>query len=338
MNGYLTKDYREIAANFVERELQLLSEQGYFGNVTTMRLVYKGGMKDYHDLLRNSLRFANISCFAFRPSRVFKDAHINVAITTGIKDPHNEGKIKTSNLIHFTEDNREDRFKNITYEKVEGLILNENGINTEIVGQGPYLPKVGESIKRSILEKLRDKSEIIMGDMFSKKDSTEYSIYRREGVLYWINQMLEKLYDAREVKPMYFKDELYQKTAFLILNSSLYYMYWHTYGNFHHHNWTHIKAFPYPKDEFLEANKEQIIDMADELWAKMKDHFNLIRKGRGDFHMSPLKPMVDEIDELLADYYELSENELEYIKNYLTDIGDKTGRCHHNNQNQQLEV
>jgi len=61
-------------------------------------------------------------------------------------------------------------------------------------------------------------------------------VWRREGAGYWINPMMEELYEAREVEPVFFNSELEQKTAFLVLNSSLYYVYWMTYGNQHHHN------------------------------------------------------------------------------------------------------
>lgn len=49
-------------------------------------------------------------------------------------------------------------------------------------------------------------------------------MWRREGVLYWINPTLEELYSAREIQPMYFQSEMQQKAAFLVLNLSLYYI------------------------------------------------------------------------------------------------------------------
>jgi len=42
--------------------------------------------------------------------------------------------------------------------------------------------------------------------------------------------------------------------------------------------------------------------------------------------MRPLKPLIDNVDDLLADIYGLSDDELEYVQNYITDLGENSGR------------
>jgi len=78
--------------------------------------------------------------------------------------------------------------------------------------------------------------------------------------------MLEELYKAREVEPFYFDSKLEQKTAFLVLNSSLYHVYWMTYGNQHHHNWTQLSAFPWPDESRIADREAEIRSIADALW------------------------------------------------------------------------
>jgi hypothetical protein len=125
---------------------------------------------------------------------------------------------------------------------------------------------------------------------------------------------------------MFYETELERDAAFIVLNSSLFYTYWLTYGNFHHLNWTHIKAFPFPKQESLNEHEEEITELADELWEEMEDHFYPERGRTGEFEMSPVKPVVDRVDDLLQDVYDLSDEEVEFVQNYLTDCGPGMGR------------
>jgi hypothetical protein len=89
----LTHTYRmagaDIAAPFVERQLHLLAEDGRFGNVTTLKLAYKAEMEEIQDVLRGALDTATMSCFGKRPSKVFENAEVRVAIITGREGQRN---------------------------------------------------------------------------------------------------------------------------------------------------------------------------------------------------------------------------------------------------------
>jgi len=324
ISHFETGDISEVSAPFVERQVQLLSEEGYFGNITTLRLIYQASYSDFHDFLRNSFDPAQIACFGFRPSRVFDNAHVRVSIITGQKADASEGRLLTSDLLLFNDDNRQQRFDNIVYSDTDGLLVAD-----KIGEEGGILPKIGPEIKHTILTKLKDQSGTVFQDEYTKDKPSgdKYTVWRREGVLYWINPMMEELYSAREVQPMYFESELKQNTAFLILNSSLYYIYWLTYGNQHHHNWSQLRAFPFPDDKVLEKNSEEIHALAETVWERMKGTFTQSRDSRGDFHMTSLRPLIDEVDELVADFYDLTDEEETYTKEYLTDLGEKSGRA-----------
>lgn len=152
-----------------------------------------------------------------------------------------------------------------------------------------------------------------------------YPVYRREGVRYYINPMREELYEAREVKPMFFDSELERDVGFLVPSSSLFYAYWITYGNTHHLNWTQIAAFPFPDDDVLEANEERIHDLADELWEGMVECFDASAGVSGEFHTSRLKPLIDEADELIGEVYGLSNDDVTYLQSYKTNLGGTSG-------------
>lgn len=324
---YLTGSINDVSAPFVERQLQLLDDEGYFGNVTTLRLIYQSSLGEFHDLLRENLDSARVACFGFRPSRVFENAHVRVAIITGGKVNESEEDIHTSDLVLFNNDNREQKFETIEYGSAEGLYLRDKigGDGTN----GPVLPKVGDETKRSILTTLKDASGTVFRNKYERDepDGDSYVIYKRRGVLYWINPMLEELYSSTLVDPFWYSDKLERDTTFLVLNSSLYILYWYTYGNQHTHEWLQMRAFPYPDEEKVEENAEEIHELAETLWERMKGTFSKSRENRGDFFMGTLRPLIDDVDALIGELYDLSDEQVEYTQNYLTDLGENSGRA-----------
>lgn len=326
---FLTGSINDVSAPFVERQLQLTADDGYFGNITTLRLIYQSSLGEFHDLLRSNLDPAEVACFGFRPSRVFENAHVRVAIITGGMADESEEDIHTSDLVCFNDDNRQQTFENITYGSAEGLYLRD-----KIGGEGtngPVLPKVGDETKRDILLSLKNSSDTVFRDKYLRdepdSDSDSYVVYKRRGVLYWINPMLEELYSSTLVDPIWYENKLERDVSFLILNSSLYVLYWYTYGNQHTHEWLQMGAFPYPDEEKIQEYSDEIQELAQTLWARMKGTFSKSRENRGDFFMGTLRPIIDDVDALIGELYDLSDEEIEYTQNYLTEFGNNSGRA-----------
>jgi hypothetical protein len=261
---FLTASVNDVSAPFVERQLQLTADDGYFGNITTLRLIYQSSLDEFHDLLRGNLHPARVACFGFRPSRVFENAHVRVALITGGKADDDSDGILTSDLLLFNENTREEVMGSIEYGETDGLILRDKIDGDE---GSAILPKVGGDVKREVLCSLRDHSDVVFGDKFQRDEPEDeaYKLYKRRGVLYWINPMLEKLYEGSEVIPVWFETKLERDVAFLAMNSSLYFIYWHTYSNQHHHNWSHMRPFPFPNDEDISQHTDEIEELASTL-------------------------------------------------------------------------
>ena len=126
---------------------------------------------------------------------------------------------------------------------------------------------------------------------------------------------------------MYFDSELEQRTAFLALNSSLYFVYWMVYGNQHHHNWTQVSAFPWPDEAAVEEFSETIVHISDILWDRMRGTFEDTHDSHGEFSMGTLRPIIDDVDALMGELYDLTDEQVAYTQNYLTDLGENSGRA-----------
>lgn len=317
----LTSTFRtageDIVAPFVERQIQFLEEDGYFGNVTTLKIAYKASMEEIQDILREKLDRPRVGCFAKRPSKVFPGAEVRVGIITGRRNSsEEESEILTTDFIRFDNDlDREDRFQNLEYENASKYPLKKDGI----AGDGSHvaLAKVGNETIRSILSKLRDEESLI--GQRELDEETDHVIWRREGGDYFVNPMLEELYDAREVKPFYFESELEARAAFLAVSSSVFYLYWCCYGDMFHLNLSEVRAFPLPKKDRLDEYEDDILDIADRLWSMMEDGFDSSNDEFRNYEMQ--KPIIEEADVVIGELFGLSDEEIEYVQNYHSEYG-----------------
>lgn len=317
-DGYSAGSVNDVIAPFVERQSQILGEGGYIGNVLALLIAYQTNADPIRDVIRNSFVDAEIACFTRRPSQVFAGSQARTGILTGRKsDDADEEDVRTSRFIRFTDEDRGEAFRNVEYESTAGFTLGEKiGSNGD-----KSLPKIGEPEIKSILGKLKARSSIVFRDKLSRDESdrTPHVVWRSYHPSYFVNPFLEDLYppgeQSRDFKPMYFDSERDRKAAFLIMQSSLYYLYWMVYENERDLNWKTVEAFPFPPEEELAANEQEISSLADELWTEMESRF--LGNVRETFDsIGVVKPITDKADELFGPMYGLTDEEVEFVKSY----------------------
>lgn len=319
-SNYRTSDVKDIAAPFLERQLQLLKEGGYFGNITTLRMIYQSDLKEVHDLLHEKLDNTKIACFAHRPQQVFDNAIVRVGIMTGKKSTSERSSIQTSELINLHDGEREKLFDNISYEKVDNLYLREKIGGSDRAYE--IMPKVGNNNIKSILKKLSSKNRTI-GDVESKQE-TDYPAFRKRGGGYWVGYYNQHPYkeDRSSIKKMFYSSQLEKDTAFLIVNSNLFYLYWLTYSNFRNFDKGMIRRFPFPGENKMKQNSDAIQKYASQLWEEMDKYSS--QDKRYDIRtidMSKVKPKIDEIEkELMSSLYGLSDEQIEFLNNYKNEV------------------
>jgi type I restriction-modification system DNA methylase subunit len=317
---YETGAINDTAAQFVERQLQLLDEGGYFGNITTLRLVYQSDIHSVHNVMRESIETSRIACFASRPQSVFENAEVRAAIITGEKNnPEDGGEILTSEFIRFDGNSRDRVFSSeIPFASVEGLELGDRIGNPQ--DKYSIIPKVGPEEIEESLEALKEVSGTVFDDEMLD-DETENVVWRKRHPRYWINPYLENVYPdgekPQDFEPMYFDSKLKARAVFDVMQSSLFYLYWTAYGNERDLNWGQIEVFPMPDDEKMEEHEEQITELSDRLWTGMKRMY----EEEGVIHAVEFKPIVDEIDELVGELYDLDDEEVEFLKGYHAEYG-----------------
>ncbi len=111
------------------------------------------------------------------------------------------------------------------------------------------------------------------------------------------------------------------KIASAIINSSLFFIWWLVNSDCYHLNKPEIAEFRYSKGNRCDA---ELVDLSNKLAKDMLSKsrrrvYNYRTSGRveyDEFYMKLSKPIIDEIDKVLAKHYGFTDEELDFIINY----------------------
>ncbi len=198
-------------------------------------------------------------------------------------------------------------------------------------------PKLSSGLELAIIEKLKDCKRSI-DSLVSRKGS--HQLYYTRKVSFFL-QFLDFVPEIRdesgeqrppsELKMLTFADESTRNLGLGCLSSSLFYWYYVISSDCRNLNRREITAFPVPN--MVPTRTLGILDrLLYRLMQSYKDNSSLktvAYKGKGEvtvqyFNFRPSKPLIDEIDRVLAEHYSFTEEELDFIINY--DIKYRMGR------------
>jgi len=314
ISNFKTKNASEIAANFIERTLEIVETNGFIGLIVANSIAINKSTSSARDLIRKYMSKSKMALFGTRPAKIFADAEIRVLIFLGEKDNSEKiGVIYTTDAIKFTQKQKSTLLDNLSFESTDGLTLGKEKIGDNIGDVS--LPKVGNSVIRSILLKLKENSEIVIKDRINKKGFKEKMEFRKTGG-YWLNALEKMPYKSTKIEEVRFEHPLERDFGILLIISSLFYLYWSTYGNLRDFPLSLLGKFPFPKLDVLTKNKNKVIPLKEKISKCLLNCF-LPDTGRvGEFRTAKCKDVIDYIDDFLGEIYGLNNKEVEFIKKY----------------------
>lgn len=314
MFHFKTQNASEIAANFVERMLSITKKRGHMGLVLANSIAINKSTAEARFLIRENMSASRMALFGTRPAKVFPGVEIRVMIFLGEKDqPRRAGVIYTTDAIKFTSDKRSTLLVNLSFESTEGLTLGKKRIGDDI--EDASLPKVGNPTIRNILLKLKSKSTVVVGDRINKSGFDEKMEFRKTGG-YWLNALEKMPYKSTKIETVKFENLIERDFSILLINSSLFYLYWSTYGNLRDFPPSLLERFPFPPLKKLIKDKKEIMELKGKISNCLLRSF-LKGTGRvGEFRTAQCKETIDRIDDCLGRFYGLEKTEVDFVKNY----------------------
>ena len=308
-NSFYDSYSGEIASLFIERSINALSLSGYLSFIITYAITFNKSLSENRLQLVNNFEESYISSFDRDRCRIFSDMTQSVSVMIcNKKIKEGEGEIFTSKFYRLFDVDDESALNSIEYKEVSKYLLNKE------VGAGydekHRLPKIGDKKANDILDKLLTQ-KTTFGELVDNNSKNDFVWIRTSGN-YWYNAFDKKPYTSTKFKQYKINKQLREYTLSL-MNSNLLYFWFRIFGNGRDMNTDVLEAFPIPELNELNKYQSKLRKVSDNL---LKDLFANFDKSHNRFNTSKVKASIDKCDEVLAEIYDLTQEELDYILNY----------------------
>lgn len=317
-----------LYAYMIEVTIRNLKKGGEFGVILPSSSVSTPRMANLQKYLINNADKVHISTYDDRPGKIFvKLESMRVAIIYLTKSLDSNKEIFVTKYNRFYTKDRKALFEKLNYIKINNYNYYEG-----------YIPKIGDKLEISILNKIfRVKSTV--EKYLSKKGSNK--LYYGVGVRYWI-KVLEKTFVENDninsrkssgEKVLTFIEDVDSKIFVCLFSSTLFFWFYQQFSDCRNFTVNTFRKFPFDYNQLSEEYITNMLILCDELMENYYENSiikNTRYKSTGELKYRELrikhsKHIIDKIDKVLADYYGLTDEELNFIVNYESNF--RIGRC-----------
>jgi hypothetical protein len=317
---YKSEATNNLYAFCMERSTGLISSSGNFGMIVPSGLLGLDEAVDLREVVTQHFGGHWFSTFAIRPSKLFDGVDQRLCIDIASSSLNLRRTIYTTKYHHWNTEERSSLLMLLQYH-ISETYPNLNRI-----------PQVGNTEAAAVLANLQSNQKNCIAN-FYVADHSGFLMHYHRSPRYWIRGMDFEQYFKSETRErsihhfrnLYFKTETEGKSIGAILNSSLFFFWFISLGNGRNLTGTDVEQFPV--GDFSLPITQELCSLFDQLMMDYK--FHSIKRIRQDcefqeFRPSKSKPIIDEIDRVLAKHNGFTDEELDFIINY--DIKYRMGR------------
>ncbi|MGI8997230.1 MAG: Eco57I restriction-modification methylase domain-containing protein [Pyrinomonadaceae bacterium] len=311
IRGLASLETSAIHAMCIERSLQLLSKQGCISMIVPLALVSTQRMRTVQNMLEHE-RAAWYANYSWRPGRLFDT--VNRALTIFVAVPAKDAETFSTNYQKWNSDSR------------DFLIPSASFVDVPRKRPAFWIPKAGDEIERDLLDKCLNVKTTVQH--FTGR--TEHRVYyRTDGGLYWkVFTDFAPAFSVNGKKGSSTRETWFtlSKAAtikpFIAILSSDVFWWWYTLtSNLRHLNPYDVQNFPVPESavndpQLAQLGKEYLQDLKRNSTMLVRNQRQTGRTETQSFKIQKSKPIIDEIDRVLAKHYGFTDEELDFIINY----------------------
>ena len=317
VNKYVTLECKDIYAFVLERIYSINKQNSSIGVIVPISIFGTDGFEKIQNLSLDSFSYLWISFFANRPSQLFRGAQKRITILVGKKSNLQTKQIFTTSYLRWRRDEWDSLFNSrITYNqrKIFNLVFSAS------------IEKLGNDLEKSIFNKLIEREECI-GDSLSTK--SPYIVYytRKFGYFLAFLNFIPSIIDIKtkeikqpsELKFLEFKKSEYSYSIISVLTSSTFFWFWNKLSDCRNLNKRDILAFPFNPQKNDKKLINKLSNAAKKYITELKNTSHTMQKSGlhiETFNYSQNKPIIDQIDRILAQHYGFTDEELDFIINY----------------------
>lgn len=311
ITNYTTEDCDNLYAFVLERSNNIMNEKGYIGMIVPLSGHSTSRMANLSSLYQSFGLHLHLNLSAdANPQKLFEGVKFRLCIFLGTNNGKgsysskytrwmaNERNILFSALVKYVE------YGDYSYRKI--------------------IPKISSKLLIDIFSKIKSQ------DQFFGRFYGQNIMYYHNAPVNWIRAHSTAPYFWSErdgegitsqLKTFSFPSMQHAKVAMNIVCSSIFFNWWISHSDCYHLNIPELHSFGINVTQNLMTSLSQInnrltIDMQNNSCRRVYNYKTTGRVEYDEFYMKLSKPIIDEIDTVLARHYGFTEEELDFIINY----------------------
>jgi len=311
---YQTQLAKNLYAFCVERSGCLLHSHGRFGMIIPSSAVGLDETFSLREAVNTRYGTVYFSTYSIRPSKLFDgvDQRLCIALGAGNSGKSGARRLFTTRYHHWHAEERQSLFGCLVYTSS----LVHPRLNR--------IAQLGETTAVEILQQIEKKANREIQFFYSKAPRGFLAHYHRSP-RYWIRSMDFDQYfksatrsrSVHHFRDIRFFEEETGKCICSIINSSLFFFWFIAVCN--GRNLTSIDVGRFPVGQLDKRSRDALFTHFKDLMADYMKH-SIIRKRTDceyqEFQPSLSKSIIDQIDSVLAEHYEFTDFDLDFIINY----------------------
>lgn len=304
--GYKTLPTSNLYAFTIERSDNLKHNKARIGMIIPISAFANNSMKELQILFKQNYGRLWISTFHQRPAQLFDGVLQRLSIFLGTAN--GDSQIFTTGIYRWYSHTRDFLFMNLSYTSTNQLLQ-------------PHMIKIGSSLEGDIFSKYASHKKLTCYlTSYQTQDNSIY--YRTAGGGYWVT-FLNREFDCVAISnksTSISKD--FDSTVFTAaLNSNLFW--WYYSINFDLFNFKDYMIFGF-QINYPKSLIDSLSELSEQLEQSLRNNavfYEIKSKTRGvnktvTYQKILSKPIMDEIDKVLAKHYGFTDEELDFIINY----------------------
>ena len=308
------KGSTDTFALFIEKSFNLCNTGGTVDLIVPMSVTSSDSMTALHNLLEKNCRVIRVSSYSNRPKQIFDAACIRTSIFSFQKTLSPVENLFTSKMMRRDEDHS---IKNI----IESLSFVDS-LKFKLPGR---YPKIGTEQQREIIRKIFSFNKKIAD--YSDADGEPF-YYRTSGGRYF--NIITDYPTGSSQEKTFHTDKRFTKVIAATLSTSLFWFYQQTYTDGLHIKQTELETFPlFDLESLTPAQIEQIENLYDEYLRDIERNVSVRTSSDNssytvsqfkNYKLNKSKHLADALDDLIGKFYDLSDSEIDFIKNFELEI------------------
>jgi hypothetical protein len=316
IRGYKTEECGNLYTFVMERNAFLTRNQGRSGMIVPHSSICTDRMAAVQALFTSTPSATWISTYCIRPAKLFVGVDQRLGIYVTLQNAASPA-LFASRYHRWHEEFRPYLLSLVQYAGIAETRFPNS------------MPKIHSAIELTLWRKIARFQ--LLRNAFSYKSGPK--VFFHNAPRYWVRAMDFAPYFWNErdgeqistqVKTLLLPNKANAAVVVAALNSSIFYWWFLILSDCRHLNMREIENFPLGLDRMSEAAKSRLAQLTRDLMADFKRHKTRKEcqyKATGkviydEFYPKYSKPIIDEIDRVLAQHYGFTDEELDFILNY----------------------